>query len=300
MLTFKELKVISSPEPIKNSPKTPRPDWLKVTIPSSEGYFRLKKQVDQHKLHTVCEEARCPNISECWASGTATIMILGDTCTRSCGFCAVTTGKPPVLDKEEPKRVAEMVRIMNLKHTVITSVNRDELKDGGATIWAETIREVRKSLPTTRIEVLIPDFQGDKTAMDLVFHEKPDILNHNTETVPRLYRIVRPQAKYQRTLDLLRYAKEAFDLVTKSGLMVGIGENSEEVEEVMSDLRAHKCDILSIGQYLQPTKLHLPVDRFVPLEEFEHYRHLGKKMGFRHVESGPLVRSSYHAEKQAE
>jgi lipoic acid synthetase len=250
-------------------------------------------------LHTVCEEARCPNIGECWASGTATIMILGDTCTRSCGFCAVKTGRPTELDLAEPKRVGEMVKMMNLRHTVITSVNRDELHDGGASIWAETIREIRKQHPTTKIEVLIPDFQGDTEAMDTVFREHPDIMNHNTETVPRLYRIVRPQAKYQRTLDLLRRAKEHFNLVTKSGLMVGLGETPEEVLEVMKDLRAVQCDILSIGQYLQPTKAHLPIARYVPLEEFEHYRRVGLEMGFRNVESGPLVRSSYHAEEQA-
>jgi lipoic acid synthetase len=250
-------------------------------------------------LHTVCEEARCPNIGECWASGTATIMILGDTCTRSCGFCAVKTGRPTELDLAEPKRVGEMVKLMNLRHTVITSVNRDELRDGGASIWAETIREIRKQHPTTKIEVLIPDFQGDTDAMDTVFREHPDIMNHNTETVPRLYRLVRPQAKYQRTLDLLRRAKEHFNLITKSGIMVGLGETPEEVLEVMKDLRAVHCDIISIGQYLQPTKAHLPIARYVPLEEFELYRRVGLEMGFRNVESGPLVRSSYHAEEQA-
>jgi lipoic acid synthetase len=294
MIKVDSLNVIDSP-----APRLRRPDWLRVKLPTGEGYLRLKSLVDTYKLHTVCEEARCPNIGECWASGTATIMILGDTCTRSCGFCAVKTGRPTELDLAEPKRVGEMVKMMNLRHTVITSVNRDELHDGGASIWAETIREIRKQHPTTKIEVLIPDFQGDTEAMDTVFREHPDIMNHNTETVPRLYRIVRPQAKYQRTLDLLRRAKEHFNLVTKSGLMVGLGEKPEEVLEVMKDLRAVQCDILSIGQYLQPTKAHLPIARYVPLEEFELYRRVGLEMGFRNVESGPLVRSSYHAEEQA-
>jgi lipoic acid synthetase len=294
MIKVDSLNVIDSP-----APRLRRPDWLRVKLPTGEGYLRLKSLVDTYKLHTVCEEARCPNIGECWASGTATIMILGDTCTRSCGFCAVKTGRPTELDLAEPKRVGEMVKMMNLRHTVITSVNRDELHDGGASIWAETIREIRKQHPTTKIEVLIPDFQGDTEAMDTVFREHPDIMNHNTETVPRLYRLVRPQAKYQRTLDLLRRAKEHFNLVTKSGLMVGLGETPEEVLEVMKDLRAVQCDILSIGQYLQPTKAHLPIARYVPLEEFELYRRVGLEMGFRNVESGPLVRSSYHAEEQA-
>jgi Lipoate synthase len=224
MIKVDSLNIIDSP-----APRLPRPDWLRVKLPTGDGYSRLKSLVDTYKLHTVCEEARCPNIGECWASGTATIMILGDTCTRSCGFCAVKTGRPTELDLAEPKRVGEMVKLMNLRHTVITSVNRDELRDGGASIWAETIREIRKQHPTTKIEVLIPDFQGDTEAMDLVFREHPDIMNHNTETVPRLYRLVRPQAKYQRTLDLLRRAKEQFNLVTKSGIMVGLGETPEEV-----------------------------------------------------------------------
>jgi len=294
MIKVDSLNVIDSP-----APRLPRPDWLRVKLPTGDGYSRLKSLVDTYKLHTVCEEARCPNIGECWASGTATIMILGDTCTRSCGFCAVKTGRPTELDLAEPKRVGEMVKLMNLRHTVITSVNRDELRDGGASIWAETIREIRKQHPTTKIEVLIPDFQGDTDAMDTVFREHPDIMNHNTETVPRLYRLVRPQAKYQRTLDLLRRAKEHFNLITKSGIMVGLGETPEEVLEVMKDLRAVHCDIMSIGQYLQPTKAHLPIARYVPLEEFELYRRVGLEMGFRNVESGPLVRSSYHAEEQA-
>ncbi len=296
MITIPELKVLES----SAAPKpAARPDWLRVKVPSGEGYARLKALIDQHRLHTVCEEARCPNIAECWASGTATIMILGETCTRSCGFCAVKTGRPNELDLAEPQRVAAAVKLMNLRHTVITSVNRDELDDGGASIWAETIREIRKAHPTTHIEVLMPDFQGDVHAWDTVMQERPEILNHNTETVPRLYRLVRPQAKYQRTLDLLKYAKEKYGLVTKSGLMVGLGETPDEVIAVMHDLRKVGCDILSIGQYLQPTKAHLPVARFVPPEEFEHYKRIGLEIGFRHVESGPLVRSSYHAAEQA-
>ncbi|MCS6989377.1 MAG: lipoyl synthase [Chloroherpetonaceae bacterium] len=294
MIKPDSLNILATPET-----RAPRPDWLRVKIPMGEGYSRLKALVDAHKLHTVCEEARCPNIAECWAAGTATIMILGDVCTRSCGFCAVKTGRPTELDLAEPKRVGEMVKIMNLRHTVITSVNRDELLDGGASIWAETIREIRKQCPTTKVEVLIPDFQGDAEAMDMVFRERPDIMNHNIETVPRLYRLARPQAKYQRSLDLLRRAKEIFNLVTKSGLMVGLGETEDEVIAVMKDLRAVQCDILSIGQYLQPTKAHLPIARYVPLEEFAMYKRVGLEMGFRHVESGPLVRSSYHAEEQA-
>lgn len=296
MITPADLNIL----PASSTPPPARPDWLRVRMPSGEGYRQLKALIDSHRLHTVCEEARCPNIAECWAAGTATIMILGETCTRSCGFCAVKTGRPTELDLAEPQRVAEAVRIMNLRHTVITSVNRDELDDGGAFIWAETIRAIRKAHPTTHIEVLIPDFQGDTAAWDTVMRERPEILNHNIETVPRLYRLVRPQAKYQRSLDLLRYAKDTYQLVTKSGLMVGIGEQPEEVLQVMQDLRAHCVDILTIGQYLQPTKAHLPVHRFVPLEEFEMYRRVGLEMGFRHVESGPLVRSSYHAAEQAE
>ncbi|KAK3605120.1 hypothetical protein CHS0354_000789 [Potamilus streckersoni] len=274
------------------------PDWLKVKIPQGEGYLTLKKKVDSLKLHTVCEEARCPNIADCWSSGVGTIMILGETCTRSCGFCAVKTGKPPVLDLNEPKRVAEMVKQMGLNYAVITSVNRDELEDGGASIWRQTIREIRNS-HTCLIEVLIPDFQGLETAMDTVFSEKPDVLNHNIETVPKLYKIVRPQAKYERSLHLLKRAKEQFSLTTKSGIMVGLGETKDEVIEVMHDLSRHQCDILTVGQYLQPTKIHLPVRRYVPQEEFEYYSHYGRELGFKHIESGPLVRSSYHADKQA-
>jgi len=278
--------------------RQPRPKWLKVKVPSGENFARLKSLIGTQRLHTVCEEARCPNMGECWNAGTATFMILGDICTRSCGFCAVKTGRPVELDLEEPYRVAEAIRIMGVKHAVITSVNRDELPDGGASVFAETIRQARIVNPGIRVEVLIPDFRGVEWALNIVIDAAPDILNHNTETVPRLYNVVRPQAKYERSLELLSRAKKA-GMVTKSGLMLGIGEKTEEVVDVMRDLHAAGCDILTLGQYLQPTKDHLPVDRFVHPDEFKMLKNLGMTMGFRHVESGPLVRSSYHAEQQS-
>ena len=281
------------------APRRQRPDWLRVRIPSGERFAQLKTLIDSHRLHTVCEEARCPNMGECWSAGTATFMILGDVCTRSCGFCAVATGRPPVLDTEEPLRVAEAMRIMGVRHAVITSVNRDELPDGGAWIFAETIRRAREVRPGIRIEVLIPDFRGEWWALQRVMDARPDILNHNTETVPRLYLQVRPQAKYDRSLELLRRAKQG-GMVTKSGLMLGLGERTEEVLDVMRDLRGVSCDILTLGQYLQPTKDHLPVDRYVHPDEFRRLKEEGLAMGFRHVESGPLVRSSYHAEHQVD
>jgi len=271
-----------------------RPEWLKVKIPSGEGYLRLKDLMSRNRLHTVCEEARCPNMGECWSAGTATFMILGDVCTRSCGFCAVKTGRPEFVDEEEPARVAEAIRIMEIRHAVITSVNRDELDDGGASIFAATIRAAREARPGITIEVLIPDFRGDASALQVVVDARPEILNHNTETIPRLYPTVRPQAKYTRSLELLERAKLA-GMLTKSGLMLGLGETNEEVLEVLSDLRAVSCDIVTLGQYLQPTKEHLPVDRFVRPEEFAMLKEKGIAMGFRHIESGPLVRSSYHA-----
>jgi lipoic acid synthetase len=274
-----------------------RPAWLKVRVPGGHQYARLKSLIEQHRLHTVCEEARCPNMGECWNAGTATFMILGDVCTRSCGFCAVTTGKPPTTDREEPARVAEAVRLMGVRHAVITSVNRDELPDGGAEIFAETIRRVREARPGVTVEVLIPDFQGVWWALEKVIEARPDILNHNTETVPRLYRKVRPQAKYERSLELIRRARSA-GMLTKSGLMLGLGETIDEVRDVLGDLRRAGCEIVTLGQYLQPTRNHLPVDRFVAPEEFAQLREEGLALGFRHVESGPLVRSSYHAERQ--
>ena len=274
-----------------------RPEWLKSRVPGGENYARLKAIIDSNRLHTVCQEARCPNAGECWNNGTATFMILGDVCTRSCGFCAVKTGKPTELDADEPARVARAVSLLGLRHAVITSVNRDELYDGGAQIFAETIRQVRASNPGIRIEVLIPDFRGEEFALDIVLDALPDILNHNMETVPRLYPIVRPQAKYERSLTLLNRARRR-GFITKTGLMLGIGERIDEVVGVLKDLRREDCVILTLGQYLQPTKEHLPVDRFVHPEEFRKLKEIGLEMGFRHVESGPLVRSSYHAEQQ--
>ena len=279
-------------------PRERRPEWLKVKVPLGERFTELKHLMTGQRLHTVCEEAHCPNVAECWNAGTATFMILGDVCTRSCGFCAVTTGRPTVLDLEEPFRVAEAIRAMGVRHAVITSVNRDELPDGGAAVFAETIRQARQVNPSITVEVLIPDFRGDRWALDIVIQARPDILNHNTETVPRLYQKVRPQAKYERSLNVIRWSKEA-GMVTKSGLMLGLGESLEEVLAVMEDLRAAGCDILTLGQYLQPTKEHLPVDRYVHPDEFRALKGKGLVMGYRHVESGPLVRSSYHAAEQS-
>jgi lipoyl synthase len=252
------------------------------------------------ELHTVCEEAHCPNMAECWGAGTATFMILGDTCTRSCGFCAVKTGRPTELDLDEPARVGDAVARMALQHAVVTSVNRDELADGGAEIFAETIRQIRRRSPGTTIEVLIPDFRGVVEALDVVLAARPEILNHNTETVPRLYSRVRPQAVYERSLAVLRHTKRAApDLVCKSGIMVGLGETRDEIVQTMRDIRAQGTDILTIGQYLRPSPMHLPIERYWAPEEFESLRDDGMAMGYRHVESGPLVRSSYHAERHA-
>jgi lipoyl synthase len=279
-------------------PRQQRPGWLKAKIPGGPEYARLGSIMRSHKLHTVCEEARCPNMGECWNLGTATFMILGDICTRSCGFCAVKTGRPDYgLDWDEPRRVVEAVELMNIRHAVITSVNRDERKDGGAPIFAETVRLIRERVPNCKIEVLIPDFKGSEEALDMVLASKPDILNHNMETVPRLYKTVRPQANYQQSLEVLNRAKEK-GFVTKTGLMLGIGERTEEILEVLKDAHAVACDILTLGQYLQPTKEHLPIDRYVHPDEFKMLKEEGLKMGFRHIESGPLVRSSYHAAGQ--
>jgi lipoic acid synthetase len=274
-----------------------RPSWLKMKMPGGEGYARLTRLVNEQKLHTVCQSAKCPNMGECWSAGTATLMILGDVCTRSCGFCHIATGKPPTLDLDEPRRVGEAVATMKLKHAVITSVNRDELSDGGAEVWAETIRQIRTHSPGTNIEVLIPDFCGDWSALQNVLDERPEILNHNVETVPRLYKRVRPQAKYHRSLKLLQIAKDQ-GLVTKTGAMLGLGETADEIESVMDDLAAIGCEILTLGQYLQPTPQHLPVERWVTPNEFDRWKERGEDKGIRHVEAGPLVRSSYHAEKQ--
>jgi lipoyl synthase len=276
---------------------TRKPEWLKARVPGGENYSRLRTLIDERNLHTVCEEARCPNMGECWNSGTATFMILGDTCTRSCGFCNVKTGKMHFIDEDEPRRVGEAVGLMHLRHAVITSVNRDELFDGGAHIFANTILEIRQQLPLCKVEVLIPDFMGSEEALHIVLNAQPDVLNHNIETVPRLYRTVRPQAHYHRSLEVLERAKQR-GFATKTGIMLGLGETSDEVLEVMADLRAVECDIFTIGQYLQPTKNHLPVDRFAHPDEFRMLKEKGLEFGFRHVESGPLVRSSYHAAGQ--
>ena len=283
-------------ETIIDSPRPKKPDWLRVKLPTGENYLHVRKLVDTHKLHTICESGNCPNMGECWGAGTATFMILGNICTRSCGFCAVATGKPTAVDREEPLRVANSVKLMNVKHCVITSVDRDDLEDGGSAIWVETIRAVRKISPQTKFETLIPDFKGIKENMKRVFAEQPDVLSHNIETVRRLTKQVRVQAKYDRSLDVLRAAKE-FGLRTKSGIMLGLGETEEEILESMNDLREAKVDVLTLGQYLQPTKHHLPVAEFVHPDRFVKYKKIGMEMGFLFVESGPLVRYSYHAEK---
>ena len=277
-----------------------RPEWLKAKVPGGEGYRDIKGTMRGLGLHTVCEEARCPNIGECWNNRTATFMILGNVCTRSCGFCAVLTGKPMELDLDEPHRVADAARQMGLKHAVITSVNRDELDDGGASIFAATIRQIREQVPGCAVEVLTPDFKGDRDAIGTVIAARPDTFNHNIETVPRLYPAVRPQAKYERSLEVLRYAKELNpDGLTKSGFMVGLGEVEEELHATMRDLRANDVDILTIGQYLRPTEDHLPMSRYYAPKEFALLRRYGlDELGFKHVESGPLVRSSYHAHEQ--
>jgi lipoic acid synthetase len=292
----KQNVIDQSQDPDKTSAHR-KPAWLKARVPGGENYSRLRNLIDERKLHTVCEEARCPNMGECWNSGTATFMILGDTCTRSCGFCNVKTGKMHIVDEDEPRRVGEAVALMNLRHAVITSVNRDELFDGGAHIFANTIHEIRSRLPLCKIEVLIPDFMGSDEALTIVLNAQPDILNHNIETVPRLYRTVRPQAHYHRSLEVLERAKSR-GFITKTGIMLGLGETTNEVIEVMGDLRAVDCDVFTIGQYLQPTKNHLPVERYVHPDEFKMLKTRGMDLAFKHVESGPLVRSSYHAADQ--
>lgn len=280
---------------------TKRPEWLKVRAPWGENYAQIKQTMRGLSLHTVCEEAMCPNIGECWGSGTATFLILGDTCTRSCGFCNIKTGRPEVLDLMEPERVARAIQRMNLKHAVITSVNRDELPDGGASIFARTILRTRQLTPGISIEVLIPDFKGDDVALKMVMDAQPEILNHNTETVPRLYLTVRPQANYEQTLRVLRRAKEMDPTaLTKSGLMVGLGEEKDELLRVFADLRANDVDILTVGQYLRPSPNHLPIVRYYTPAEFAELKAAAEAMGFGWVECGPLVRSSYHAERQVE
>ncbi len=284
--------------PAIDAPKPPRrrPQWLKVKAPGGEAYSNLKNMMRSKKLHTVCEEAHCPNIGECWHSGTATFLILGDTCSRSCSFCAIKTGRPVALNLDEPIEVAESISAMNIKHAVITSVNRDELPDQGAEIWARTIVESKRLNPNVKIEVLIPDFKGDLEILQIVLDAAPDVLNHNVETVPRLYRAIRPQAKYEQSLKVLEYSKNQ-GMLTKTGMMVGIGEEFDEVIEVMVDLRRIDVDVITIGQYLRPSAKHAPVDRYVHPDEFAEYTRIGLELGFAHVESAPLVRSSYHAER---
>lgn len=281
--------------------RQPKPDWLRAKAPVGENFHNLKKLARELGLHTVCESAQCPNIGECWNHRTATFMLLGDICTRRCGFCAVPKGRPLPLDLDEPRRVAEAVATLGLKHAVITSVNRDDDNLGGARIFAETIRQVREVAPDCRVEVLIPDFQGIDEALQIVLDAHPDVLNHNTESVPRLYRVVRSGARYERTLRLLENAKRfSSGMVTKSGLMVGLGETMTELVDVFRDLAERRVDILTVGQYLRPSRDHLPIARFYTPDEFAYLEEEALRLGFRHVESGPLVRSSYHAHEQAE
>ena len=282
-------------------PREPKPDWLKVRAPGSPSYLRLKGLMRELGLHTVCEEARCPNIGECWNHGTATFMILGDVCTRACSYCAVAHGRPATVDAEEPARVASAIATLGLDYVVITSVDRDDVADGGASIFAATIRETRQRLPGCRIEVLIPDFQGDEAALHTVLDARPDVLNHNTETVPRLYRMARSGGRYARTLELLdRSRRYAPDIPTKTGLMVGLGEEHDELVATFRDLRDVGCGILTIGQYLRPTEAHAPMVRYYHPDEFRALKAAALDLGFVHVESGPLVRSSYHAHETAD
>jgi len=295
---------IAGPQPDRSAEAQPlarrRPEWLKVRAPAGETYETLKRLMRVKTLHTVCEEALCPNIGECWGRGTATFLMMGDVCTRSCGFCDIKTGRPAPLDWDEPRRVAEAIRAMNLHHAVITSVNRDERKDGGAPIFAMVIQEIRRRVPACTIEVLIPDFKGSRGALKIVVDAQPDILNHNVETVPRLFKKVQPQDRYEWAMATLGNAKHIDpNQITKSGIMVGLGETDEEVIDVMRDLVSLKVDILTLGQYLQPSKQHLPVERFVPPQQFSEFKRIGLEIGFRWVESGPLVRSSYNADRQA-
>lgn len=285
-----DLPVVDSPE------RKRKPDWLRVKLPVGENYAKVRKLVDQHKLHTICESGNCPNMGECWGEGTATFMILGNVCTRSCTFCAVATGRPPEYDEEEPKRVAEAIMLMGVKHAVLTSVNRDELKDRGAEIWYQTVVETKKLSPETTIETLIPDVKGNWDALYRMIEAGQEVVSHNMETVESLYRRVRPQAKYARSLEQTKLTKEAGKR-TKSGIMLGLGEQDEEVYKAMDDLVENGLDILTLGQYLQPTKRHIEVAEFVHPDKFEHFKEEGLRRGLKYVESGPLVRSSYHAER---
>jgi len=278
------------------TPPLERPRWLRAPAPAGTNYHELKRLVTELNLHTVCESAACPNVGECWNRRTATFMILGNVCTRRCGFCAVQKGAPLAVDYDEPRRVAEASAALGLKYAVVTSVNRDDRKDGGAELFALTIRAIRERIPGCKVEVLVPDFQGSHAALEIVIEAQPDVLNHNIETVPRLYRQVRLGARYERSLDMLAYAKKLNPSIpTKSGLMLGLGENTAEAEQVLRDLRDHHVNILTVGQYLRPSPKHLPIIRYVPQDEFDQFKNLGYELGFSHVESGPLVRSSYHA-----
>lgn len=288
-----ELPVIPSES---GHPRTKKPEWLKVRLPMGEQYRNVRKIVDEFKLHTICQSGNCPNMGECWGAGTATFMILGNVCTRSCSFCAVKTGKPNEYDTDEPRRVAEAIWLMGVKHAVITSVNRDELKDRGAEIWYQTVRAVKERSPETTIETLIPDVKANWEALERMISPGQEVVSHNMETVERLYRKVRPQARYARSLEQIQRTK-AFGKRTKSGVMVGLGETKDEMFRIMDDLVEHGCDILTIGQYLQPTKMHLEVAEFIHPDQFAEYREVGLQKGLAYVESGPLVRSSYHAER---
>ncbi|MCC7244949.1 MAG: lipoyl synthase [Saprospiraceae bacterium] len=290
-----ELPIISAPEaPASNRPK--RPEWLKVRLPMGENYRNVRSIVDEFKLHTICQSGNCPNMGECWGAGTATFMILGNVCTRSCSFCAVKTGRPNEYDTDEPRRVAEAIWLMKVKHAVITSVNRDELQDRGAEIWHQTVKAVKELSPQTTIETLIPDVKATWDALERMISAGQEVVSHNMETVPRLYRKIRPQAKWERSLEQIRRTKE-FGKRTKTGIMVGLGETREEIFDAMDQLVEHGCDILTLGQYLQPTKMHVEVAEFIHPDLFAEYREVGLQKGLLYVESGPLVRSSYHAEK---
>jgi lipoic acid synthetase len=291
-------EITSSSSSREGAHKKKLPSWFKVRLRPGPHYQEIRQLMDTHHLHTICEEARCPNIWECWNNRTATFLILGDICTRRCHYCSVTTGRPAAVDLEEPQRVADAVKLLKLRHAVVTSVNRDDLPDGGATLFAHTIQRIRQENPMCTVEVLTPDFQGRQSDVEMVMQAKPDIFNHNIETVSRLFPSIRPQGKYGRSLDVLQWAK-AMGGRTKSGLMTGLGESHEEIRQVMRDLRESGCEILTIGQYLQPTPHHATVSRYYTPEEFEAFKHEGMALGFQHVESGPLVRSSYHAEEQA-
>ena len=291
---MQELPIINNVDEKKSRVK--KPDWLRVRLPIGEEYKHVRSLVDTHKLHTICESGNCPNMGECWGAGTATFMILGNICTRSCGFCAVATGRPEEVDWDEPQRVAEAIHLMKVKHAVITSVDRDELKDGGSIIWANTIKAVRALNPETTLETLIPDFKGQWENLQNVIDVAPEVVSHNVETVERMTRKVRIQAKYHRSLEVIRRLKDG-GMRTKSGVMLGLGEKKEEVLQTLQDLADNGCDVVTLGQYLQPTQKHLPVERFVHPDEFAFYREEGYKMGIDYVESGPLVRSSYHSEK---